>query len=1574
MPFKHRFNEYQYTSVLCAFANAAAALRGIERSCGEMHYWFDFTAKTHARMTGRADLIAKTLHELNSTLQERFVEVQTVFDTVLDEAELQHDKLQRVLESRLRLRDSVGAVPSEIALGMIPVAILLVALTWFNVFFGFSIGSLDGLQNFNVWGEIVDPSQRAATFVPFLSVFNVLHMAGICAFYFWICYELLSKRARQQRVAQLIAMLRRKKYVERGLNVLRSPFKRSSTTAGEPRFRDSTLDGGGPEEDNIDNAGTPGGPATAATERSSGQRLWYKLRLAMKDRRLFVQQGGGTPPGSPQQESSSAMPRSPAHNFHPASLRTEKEIRQEIMEARKLLQQVAAATGTGEPSGMGRKLLRFLSKGSSASVGMNNKSEMNKDGVDEIEPSPEPSGSKDESDQSSSRGAAKPAIPDPALLRRVEQTRKRIRTLREEQQFQRIAEAEIDSDISSPQSPPGSPIQNKSAMAANLDGSRKTDLPPGVGPEGQGADLDGDGAAQDDLLGTKGSSRRKSSPENNVYASGQPRTRFGPKVKKKRRASQTVAVANDGNSEHDSQSSGSGSVPNKSRRESRSSSSSREKVGSLGASVRGAQGEASPTSFLDPQMRTHGPGLLPQQPPSVMKVGNQNRYFEVVLSSAQRMGAMINVHRAPLPGAPLMTADGTLLGTTSMVRGASGSAESPNPNYLRSGPPLGASEQGGFLSSQSLMAAQGAAGPRGGTAARGSSEGGGSTPDRDHAVNRIMLGTSPSSLSIAGQPQQQNLQQSWRADNSQSRSPPPRPGERSPGMSSPSTSQQQFTNLKWGGAPALTNAPRPGQMTHVRSKFVRTFPIDRNDESFRMSVKADAVPKKRPVPVGQRWRDHNWMYEDESGNMMAKSRAGLDAGIQFHQLPKDIDPRSPEARETLRAHRTEIDPQRHIDAEPFSPTEQREPWPYLTAITEALRWKLSSPTKVDEDEEAKEREQALRDMGQDDFAARPGGRMGGSASGQQASFGREQDFSSQHFASDATQALRGLRDDPQASTMPRTASEEHHHGTGVLLEQPATEEVLVGGVLELDQDHQQGTTVRRSTRTTTREIDGALHSRGPRPLLPAKMAAQGDRGSTDKNGNRLLAVDEQDVDDLAPPAGTSLGAATRADLVRSTSGTSDHAAAGAATRTSQVTKPAKKASMFQMEDIDIDAEVSTANVMMKDERSPGDRPGMMPNFTQLFKQAKRVSAKSRSQSPHGRSASGNKTSESGSGSPDNLSLTAGAEGSIPLEQDGSDVDLEPLVVKDDARIQSPATRKKQRQLQREQRKTALQPGKQELFPEPSSSASSSSGDHEQEQYPPKSGREERGDKSPSNMNLLSRKEELTLSGIGGTSVLESPQARSAEGGLLPGGSSTATLMGGATGLQSPNFATSMTAPASPAKAKAAAKLSPLQAWREDLRLRREAEGLPGLPQRTSRSKRVQRLLDFKPRARGTSGGVGLSMEESLSFSGTSGQSPETSLSRRGSRSHSSGTAGGSSSFMSLLVPHPEHQHQRTTNPSADPARVGTASHSLSLSPSLRSMNLFSAFSSSGPATGAANKKQPSTARAAGTDVPDATKK
>ena len=76
MPFKHRFNEYQYTSVLSSFANTAAAMRGIEKSCGEMHYWFDQTAKTNARMTGRADLIAKTLHELNQNLQDRATEVQ----------------------------------------------------------------------------------------------------------------------------------------------------------------------------------------------------------------------------------------------------------------------------------------------------------------------------------------------------------------------------------------------------------------------------------------------------------------------------------------------------------------------------------------------------------------------------------------------------------------------------------------------------------------------------------------------------------------------------------------------------------------------------------------------------------------------------------------------------------------------------------------------------------------------------------------------------------------------------------------------------------------------------------------------------------------------------------------------------------------------------------------------------------------------------------------------------------------------------------------------------------------------------------------------------------------------------------------------------------------------------------------------------------------------------------------------------------------------------------------------------------------------------------------------------------
>ena len=76
MPFRHRFNEYQYTAVLGSFGHCAAAFRGIEKSAGELHYWFDSTAKTNARMTGKADLIAKTLHEINSTVHAKSREVK----------------------------------------------------------------------------------------------------------------------------------------------------------------------------------------------------------------------------------------------------------------------------------------------------------------------------------------------------------------------------------------------------------------------------------------------------------------------------------------------------------------------------------------------------------------------------------------------------------------------------------------------------------------------------------------------------------------------------------------------------------------------------------------------------------------------------------------------------------------------------------------------------------------------------------------------------------------------------------------------------------------------------------------------------------------------------------------------------------------------------------------------------------------------------------------------------------------------------------------------------------------------------------------------------------------------------------------------------------------------------------------------------------------------------------------------------------------------------------------------------------------------------------------------------------
>ena len=54
MHFHHRFNEYQYTRVLRSIHQSAQALRGIEKSCGDVHFFFDSATKENVSMQGKA--------------------------------------------------------------------------------------------------------------------------------------------------------------------------------------------------------------------------------------------------------------------------------------------------------------------------------------------------------------------------------------------------------------------------------------------------------------------------------------------------------------------------------------------------------------------------------------------------------------------------------------------------------------------------------------------------------------------------------------------------------------------------------------------------------------------------------------------------------------------------------------------------------------------------------------------------------------------------------------------------------------------------------------------------------------------------------------------------------------------------------------------------------------------------------------------------------------------------------------------------------------------------------------------------------------------------------------------------------------------------------------------------------------------------------------------------------------------------------------------------------------------------------------------------------------------------------
>ena len=110
MPFRHRFNEYQYSSSVQAVYNTAKAFRGIERSTADVRLWFDATAVQHDGLSAKADLLVRTMHDLNTLLQTQSGAVNESLEMAMEELEFQHERILKILE-KLRFTEDAASVP-----------------------------------------------------------------------------------------------------------------------------------------------------------------------------------------------------------------------------------------------------------------------------------------------------------------------------------------------------------------------------------------------------------------------------------------------------------------------------------------------------------------------------------------------------------------------------------------------------------------------------------------------------------------------------------------------------------------------------------------------------------------------------------------------------------------------------------------------------------------------------------------------------------------------------------------------------------------------------------------------------------------------------------------------------------------------------------------------------------------------------------------------------------------------------------------------------------------------------------------------------------------------------------------------------------------------------------------------------------------------------------------------------------------------------------------------------------------------------------------------------------------------
>ncbi|CAD7964569.1 unnamed protein product, partial [Amoebophrya sp. A25] len=298
----------------------------------------------------------------------------------------------------------------------------------------------------------------------------------------------------------------------------------------------------------------------------------------------------------------------------------------------------------------------------------------------------------------------------------------------------------------------------------------------------------------------------------------------------------------------------------------------------------------------------------------------------------------------------------------------------PNPNFLRTATGGGGGASGGQFSP----------GTSGGHAGSGSSPSLSAGQQDILPPNANMSGTTspgaPVMFTIRGN--NSDLQGSGDPLTSSNYISGPSGAPADPMSSSPQAVATTVAPLKPAAKAKLnpvlfSDSPVPGSMVHVRSRLVRSMPIAKDDEKEKFYVQSEKQPKNLPVPPGQRWRDHNWLYEapsdahhmakwgeqpgeniivdgtattgggagasssDQQMAVLLASRRNIDAGLTFQDIPKDLNPRSPAARSSTRVKGKDIVVRRDgIDSEPFSVEEKQDieagEWPFWTGMREYM--------------------------------------------------------------------------------------------------------------------------------------------------------------------------------------------------------------------------------------------------------------------------------------------------------------------------------------------------------------------------------------------------------------------------------------------------------------------------------------------------------------------------------------------------------------------------------------------------------------------------------------------------------------